>query len=175
MRIRQIKPEWWDDKALHTRLSADCREFYIGLWHNADDAGWLRWDLDAIAATLYPFKTMRVRERQVRSWASEIQHLDTTRPHLVIHSCGRHAQLPKMPGHQVVAATRKWTKYAAEHAGQCTSNDNAMTSPEGTVGNGTGKEMERGGTGGQNDVTADALPNIADPELRERLLKRSAS
>ena len=39
MRIRQIKPSWWLDKDLQTRLSADAREFYIGLWMLADDAG----------------------------------------------------------------------------------------------------------------------------------------
>jgi hypothetical protein len=146
VRIRQLKPEWWDDKALQTRITPACREFYIGLWHNADDAGYLRWDADAIAAALYPYKGMRTRERQVRRWADELKALDPESPHLILLDCGRHGRVPKMPGHQVVAATRRWTKYAQEHTSQCLDSALSMTSPEGTVRNGTGKE--RGGTGG---------------------------
>lgn len=171
MRIRQIKPEWWGDKALQTRLTSDCREFYIGLWQHADDAGWLRWNPDEIAAALYSFRSMKTRERQVRQWAQELADLDDERPHLVIERCGRHARLPKMASHQVVAATRRWTKYGQEHAGQCIDSDKSLPTQEGTVGNGTGtgKGTEREGIGD------DLLPNITDPELRERLLRKAAN
>lgn len=98
MRIRQIKPSWWLDKPLR-RLTADQREFYIGLWQLADDAGWLVWDVERIAAELYPYAGVSHRERNVANWADRLAAVDVEHPHLVRWSCG-HANVPKMPGHQ---------------------------------------------------------------------------
>lgn len=39
-RIRSIKPEFWDDRRLATRVSRDARLLYIALWNQADE--WAR-------------------------------------------------------------------------------------------------------------------------------------
>ena len=62
-RIRQIKPSWFLDKDLRRGTTADAREFYIGLWMLADDAGYLEWDPERIGAELYPFDPIAKRER----------------------------------------------------------------------------------------------------------------
>jgi hypothetical protein len=102
MRIRQIKQAWWLDKDLRTRTTADVREFYIGLWMLADDAGWLVWDVERIAAELYSYQECAEREANVREWSDILRHLDHKRPHLRVHRCG-HAQVPKMVEHQRIA------------------------------------------------------------------------
>ena len=106
LRIRQIKGDWWLDKALQTRLTADQREFYVGLWMVADDEGWIDWDPVRIGAELYPFRTPARRERQIVEWAEILEKLDPKAPHLVRKPCG-HAVVPKMSGHQRLAADAK--------------------------------------------------------------------
>lgn len=110
MRIRQIKPGWWLDKQIRRGLSADAREFYIGLWMLSDDSGWLDWDIETIAAELYPFGVdpdgslftsdlVSARESAVATWARQLRELDPVHPHLVVEDCG-HARLPKLTIHQ---------------------------------------------------------------------------
>lgn len=101
-RIRQIKPSWFLDKQLRRGTTADAREFYIGLWMLADDAGYLVWDEERIAAELYPYDNVGPRERNVARWAAVLETLDPEHPHLVVWTCG-HARVPKMQGHQRIA------------------------------------------------------------------------
>ena len=109
LRIRQLKPDWWLDKDLQTRLSADVREFYIGLWMVADDAGYFDWNPVRIGAELYPYRTAHRREKQIAEWAELLATLDADEPHLVVFECG-HARVPKMPAHQRLAAETKQVK-----------------------------------------------------------------
>lgn len=142
MRIRQIKPSWWLDKDLRTRLTADAREFYIGLWQLADDAGFLEWDVVRIAAELYPYGTGRngildgdpisQREVDVAAWGKQLMELDAGDPHLVLYACG-HARVPKMQGHQRVGGRPVYTVRDA-HARTCAQQ--RANAPTGTVGNG---------------------------------------
>lgn len=99
MRIRQIKPSYWLDKDLHLSLTAAQREFYIGLWMLADDAGWLDWDVTRIGAELYPYRGVSRREREVTACAMALSTLDAACPHLLILDCG-HARVPKLVDHQ---------------------------------------------------------------------------
>lgn len=104
-RIRQIKPSWFLDKELRRGTTADCREFYIGLWMLADDEGWLSWDAERIAAELYPYDPFAKRERNVIRWAEVLMTLSPDAPHLKLYSCG-HGWLPHMKQHQRIAGTR---------------------------------------------------------------------
>lgn len=140
MRIRQIKPEFFTDKAL-AGLSADARLFYIGLWMEADDDGYIKWVPDQIAARLYPYRTVAARERFVR--VAAVQLADTG--HIVMLPCEKHVTVPGLPKHQVVASTRRVVRTHGEHTAQCLSNgapSPPMEIQEGTerngkVGNGT--------------------------------------
>lgn len=104
-RIRQIKPSWFLDKELRRGTTADAREFYIGLWMLADDEGWLSWDVERIAAELYPYEPFARRERNVAKWGEILLTLAPASPHLKVYTCG-HAWLPHMKQHQRVAGTR---------------------------------------------------------------------
>jgi hypothetical protein len=154
MRIRSIKPAYWTDPDLHTGLSAAAREFYIGLWMLADDAGWLEWEPRRIGAELYAFLTMPRRLREVEQHRAALCALDPADPHLVVHDCG-HAQVPKMPQHQYLGGKPVYT-VSRKHQG-CLSKHGAPPdipmNPQDThngkgsnggVGNGEG----RGGVGG---------------------------
>lgn len=101
-RIRQIKPSWFLDKELRRGTTADARELYVGLWMLADDAGYLTWDIERIAAELYPYDGVSRRERLVTTWAASLETLNAKDPHLIVYSCG-HARVPKMPAHQRIA------------------------------------------------------------------------
>ena len=144
MRIRQIKPSWWLDKDLRTRLDANAREFYIGLWMLADDDGWLDWDVTRIAAELYPYGVngaslfahdpIEAREQAVADWAQALVALCPNSPHLVILDCG-HARVPKIVLHQRFGGRAVYTVKDA-HARACARL--RADAPGGTVGNGIG-------------------------------------
>jgi hypothetical protein len=115
-RIRQIKPSWFLDKELRRGTSAEAREFYIGLWMLADDDGYLVWDVERIAAELYPYDPDKRRERNVERWAEQLERL-SEQPHLIVLTCG-HASVPKMPAHQRIQGTRT-TSVHKKHVETC--------------------------------------------------------
>lgn len=153
-RIRQIKPSWFLDKELRRGTTADAREFYIGLWILADDAGYLVWDVTRIGAELYPFDGITSRERRVETWAGTLERLNPAAPHLIVWDCG-HARVPKMPDHQRIAGTQTFT-VAKKHRDECrdvrsrlslrVAETDIATDSHG-IGRG-GNGMERNGTEG---------------------------
>lgn len=110
MRIRQVKPEFWRDWKL-VNLSRDARLFYIGLWNEADDSGYLRWDLDEILSDLFP-RQSDVTVEMAAGWAAELVGAKRMR----IYKCG-HAIIPTLPLHQHLAGlTHQVHTFAKEHA-----------------------------------------------------------
>lgn len=65
MRGRYLMREYWADSDLFLRLSAEEREFYIGLWMLADDDGWLPRDVPGIGAAVYQYLDRVPREALV--------------------------------------------------------------------------------------------------------------
>lgn len=124
MRIRQIKPSWFLDKELRRGVNADAREFYVGLWMIADDAGWFTWDVERIAAELYPYETTNRREKNVWRWSQALALLNEQSPHLRVYTCG-HAQVPKMPAHQRIAGKQAVTTRDKHHL-ECRNADSYM-------------------------------------------------
>lgn len=165
MRIRQIKPSWWLDKPLRG-LTADVREFYIGLWQLADDAGWFVWDVERVAAELYPYAGVSNRERNVALWAERLAQVSPASPHLVRYSCG-HAHVPKMAGHQRITG-KQTVSVKEKHLGcrgavSLSEPFSDAVSPgrePGRVGNGT----ERNGSGSAG--ARDAAPRS---EFRDKV------
>lgn len=103
MRIRQIKPSYWDDTRLHHTpgISGDVREFYIGLWQLADDVGYLRWDVSGIAKQLYGWQGVHRRERNVSEWGARLAGIGR----VLIYECN-HAYIPTLAKHQRIGGTR---------------------------------------------------------------------
>jgi hypothetical protein len=94
MRVRLIRPTYWTDADLHTRLTAEQREFYIGLWMEADDAGYVAWDLDRVGADLYPFEPLAWRREHLPEWLTLLGE------HAVLLDCGKHVLIPALSRHQ---------------------------------------------------------------------------
>lgn len=132
MRIRQIKPDFFNDKKL-AGFEDSVRLFYIGLWLEADDDGFFRNDPDRIAADLYPYKSVASRERFVRSAVARLGDSG----HLRMLDCGRHVVIPNLPRFQIVAATRRVVRVHSEHNAQCVDNGHPVGNGNGN-GNGTG-------------------------------------
>lgn len=168
MRIRQIKPDFWKDAKM-ADLSEGARLFYVGTWQLCDDAGWMRWDVPNIAAELYPFEGRSARERRVTRHAESLAKLGR----LHVHDCG-HAQVPKMPAHQHLAGTtRKVLTIATEHV-KCGVPATPRDDPRPPASVGIGSVREGSVRIPDENLASDLLPNIADPELRARLLKKAA-
>ena len=94
MRVRLIRPAYWTDADLHTRLSAEVREFYIGLWMESDDAGYVAWDIDRVGADLYPFRPLAWRRAHLPKYLAALG------PHVVVLTCGQHVVIPSLTKHQ---------------------------------------------------------------------------
>lgn len=168
MRIRQIKPSWWLDKDLRKGLTAEQREFYIGLWQLADDRGWIEWDPVRIGAELYPYDPISRRERNVATWATALAGVDPEAPHFVRFTCG-HAQVPKMPGHQRIAG-KLTTTVEDKHvkckvSSQCEPALAEVGSGIGRVGKGT----ERGGAEGSATTTGGSSRPVPRSEFSDRV------
>jgi hypothetical protein len=102
VRIRQVRPEFFTD-AVVSRLTAPVRLTYIGLWCVADDAGWMTWDVPQIAAQLYPYESVRVRERRVEAAGEAL----VLAGRMVRFDCGC-SFIPKLADHQRIGGTKSF-------------------------------------------------------------------
>jgi hypothetical protein len=96
MRIRNIRPAFFTDHFTGT-MPADVALTYVGLWCVADDAGWLRWDVEQLGVEVWPWRPVRARERLLE----HVGEVLTAAGKLVIYPCGC-ASLPTFPDHQRV-------------------------------------------------------------------------
>lgn len=117
MRIRQVKPEFWSDAKMYG-LPLEYKLVFIGLWNEADDSGWLKWDLDQIAVDLFrdmpPDEAIALLKRAGKALSG--------RKRLRILKCG-HAQIPRLPHHQRLAGpTKQVHTFFTEHSERCATN-----------------------------------------------------
>lgn len=154
MRIRQVKPDFWRDSVM-TELTDTVRLVYIGLWMEADDAGYIRLDTSEIARDLWDAPKS---EREARLCESLDMLVKVRR--VVLLECGKHATIPTLVEHQRLAAPDKRVHTVQrEHARECAPSPqvpaDARVSP---ARNGNGKEGEgkgRGGVGGDGSAVTD--------------------
>lgn len=145
MRIRAVRPDFWQDDILG-HLSDPVRLFYIGLWCVADDAGWLEWKPAQLGASLYPYRTASRRQRDIEAWGETLS--DAGR--IVRHPCGC-ARVPTLTKHQRIGGNPSY-QFRDKHRYHTTTDesDPVRTSRALEVGKGrVGKE--EGGTGGWED------------------------
>jgi hypothetical protein len=160
MRIRSIKPAFWEDAKV-AALPEGARLFFIGLWNLADDTGTLRWDVAEVAATLYRYDSRTKRERQVAKYMGNLGDSGMVR----VLKCGKHAVIPKLGTHQYLPAEARRVKTTAAEHESCSDSGNPKEAQEklgdpgitqrggiGMVGDGSPSEKEgdRGGVGGQS-------------------------
>jgi len=169
MRVRLIRPAYWTDSDLHTRLNADQREFYIGLWMLADDAGFVAWDLDRVGAELYPYRSPTWRVSHLPKWLALLG------VHVTVLSCGKHVVIPTLPRHQMPPKPSYQNQRAHD---RCVY----QVAPAGATGGhwaparegGSSGVLLEGGYGGANSASTDDGETLRDlvplaPEVVERL------
>lgn len=167
MRIRQIKPDYWRDEVIAS-MPDSVALFYIGIWQEADDAGWLRWNVAEIALDLYGYEPRTRRERWVADRGKALE--DAGR--LIFHDCG-HAFVPKLTKHQKFGGRPVYTQRDA-HARECAPmRADALHGKERVE---VGVE-ERNGTesnGRPIDIESDELANVIGPDRLERIRRKVA-
>lgn len=156
MRIRQVKPEFWRDATLGDLSDTD-RLVYIGLWMEADDTGWFRWNIVEIATDLYPMQPRQARERKVSASLDRL-HLAGR---ITKEPCG-HGMVPKLTQHQRLASPEKQVRTVQrEHNGCVPAGSrgspqvpaDSLQTPD-TERNGKGREGMEGEGGVPGGLTA---------------------
>lgn len=112
MRIRSIKPVFWRDRDL-AKIGDEARLFYIGLWMQADDAGYFRWNADEVGADLYPYHSDRTRLKKIERCLAALDGMPG-KPRLSIMPCG-HAFLTRFLDHQKPGGGSKITTFYSQH------------------------------------------------------------
>lgn len=107
MRGRYLMREYWSDSDLFLRLSAADRELYVGLWMLADDAGWMPWDVPAIAAAMYHYEDRAPREAKVRAGVAKLVRIGKVERHKCCLYLPAVARYPR--------AGKKTTEHKAAH------------------------------------------------------------
>jgi hypothetical protein len=140
MRIRAVRPDFWQDDTLG-HLSDAVRLFYVGLWCMADDAGWLEWKPSQLGASLYPYRTVHRRERDIDGWGDVL--VQTGR--IVRHPCGC-AFIPTLVKHQRIGGKPSY-QYRDKHKWHLVTDESVPVRSDTPVGKGKGG-IEEGGSGG---------------------------
>lgn len=94
MKARAVKPVFWKDAEVSHWPDA-LRLFYVGTWMLADDAGYIRSDPVGMAADLYPYQSVKARERAVVGHLQRLQDAGK----LEMLPCGRHGVVASVREH----------------------------------------------------------------------------
>lgn len=108
-RVRVIRPAFYRGHATGS-LAPDVRDALIGCTTQADDEGWLLWDLDDVATTLYPYLPARRRRIDLERRAERLVEAGL----LVIEPCGC-AFLPSLKEHHGIKGGRPTSQVWAWH------------------------------------------------------------
>ena len=132
------------------------REFYIGLWMLADDAGFVDWDPVGIGADLYPYRSLSWRTRRVPEWV-ELLEVDHVQP----LPCGRHL-LRSQPG-EAPNVPRPGYPNKRAHEAKCMHMRGCWK--EGNLREGKGRESKSGASPRDNGK-GNERPGGADRAVR---------
>lgn len=179
MRIRQIKPAFWSDAKMYG-LDPAVKLFYIGLWNEADDAGWLRWDPPQIALDLMPDVPLTEALGRVEELAVALED----RKRIRRFKCG-HAIIPTLPENQHLGGPDKQVHTIAREHADCRARRSprgpatARESPPGKVGRGkVGLGKGNAGAGAQErpapEATAEEWAEILRGPINGAIRRRAA-
>jgi hypothetical protein len=97
VRIRTIKPEFWESESLG-RVSREARLLFIGLFSCCDDSGRTRASSRLLASRLYPYDTDAAP--QIEGWLSELEGERCIRRYVVDGE--QYLDIPKWLSHQKI-------------------------------------------------------------------------
>lgn len=163
-----IRPAYWTDSDLHTRLTAEQREFYIGLWMLADDEGYVAWDPDRVGAELYPYRSAAWRSKRLSAWLALLGS-----QHARLLDCGLHVVIPNLPRYQQPPRPTSLVRRAHDRCIQVASREVSAphVTPAREVKGKEGKGREGNG-GAPSRAVADAT--TGDSEF-QRLVPKAAA
>ncbi len=102
MRIRTIKPEFWQSESVG-RLSRDARLLFISLWSFADDSGRGRGAFPAISGQLFPFDEDALKS--LPQWFAELEREGMVRRYQIEGTW--YFDIPKWLNHQKIEKASK--------------------------------------------------------------------
>jgi hypothetical protein len=102
-RIRSVKPEFWTDRKLASRVSRDARLLYISLWNFADEHARLQGDARFIKGQCFPYDDDLDLDDVVRLLGELV---DAGRIQRYEHDGDPYIYLPKLPSHQRLEAEK---------------------------------------------------------------------
>lgn len=97
MRIRSIKPEFWQSESL-SRVSREARLLFIGLFSACDDSGRTRAASRFLASLLFPYD--EDAPKQIEGWLSELERERCVRRYVV--DGNTYLEVPKWRDHQKI-------------------------------------------------------------------------
>lgn len=153
MRIRTIKPEFWESESLG-RVSVGARLLFVGLFSCCDDSGRTRASSRLLASRLFPYENRA--EKQIEGWLEELAQETCIRRYVVD---GEHyLDIPKWLSHQKIdkPSPSKLPPFVEDSRGFAKNSSGMGT------GNGNGnREGEQGVEGGSDTPPA---PPSSDPD-----------
>ena len=97
MRIRSIKPEFWQSESL-SRVSREARLLFIGLFSACDDSGKTRAASRFLASLLFPYD--EDAPKAIEGWLAELEHEGCIRRYVV--EGNTYLEIPKWRNHQKI-------------------------------------------------------------------------
>ena len=97
MRIRSIKPEFWQSESL-SRVSREARLLFIGLFSACDDSGKTRAASRFLASLLFPYD--EDAPKAIEGWLSELEQEGCIRRYVV--EGNTYLEIPKWRNHQKI-------------------------------------------------------------------------
>jgi hypothetical protein len=155
MRIRSIKPEFWESESLG-RVSREARLLFIGLFSCCDDVGRARASSRLLASRLFPYDEDAFKK--LPSWISELEKQGCIRLYQVDGES--YLDIPKWQNHQ---------KIDKPSASKLPPFDDVREDSRGFEKDclGTGnREEEQGKEGNEGVVTRDLSPELEAFRLR---------
>lgn len=145
MRIRQVRPEFWQDEEVASWPVA-VRLFYVGLWGVCDDAGYFEFVPSRIAAALFPYEPRHSREAHVEKWLAAL--IDAGK--VVRFEGCEHAVVPTLTVHQKSGGQPSCT-VKKEH-----DVENRRTTDKSVSNVTVSRDRLGGGTGGESGPTEES-------------------
>ncbi len=165
MRIRSIKPEFWESESLG-RVSREARLLFIGLFSCCDDVGRARASSRLLASRLFPYDDDAFKK--IPAWMSELQREGCIRIYQVDGES--YLDIPKWLNHQKIdkPSASKLPPFETIREDSRGFEKNSLGTGNGN-GNGNGNRELEQGTGNREGEGAVAPRSRFVPPTREEL------
>ena len=150
MRIRTIKPEFWESESL-SRVSREARLLFVGLFSCCDDHGRTRAHSRILASRLYPFDDDALS--LIEGWLSELSAIGSVRLYEVEGE--RFLDIPKWLNHQKIDRPSK-SKFPE-------FDESSRVLAKCSLGTGNREQGQEQGTGMQGGCARVRVVKVSEP------------